>query len=120
MIVGTSTDAHCFACGYDTFLLIGGGMLDHLKNVAWPIYCKSCNAITTGNHKQEPLTCKACNTMDVVPINDPSVWLGDNEGTCEMWGRLKLVDGHYRCPKCAQFRLRFGKNAGGHGKLSWD
>ena len=24
--MGISTDAHCFACGYDTFLMLGGGM----------------------------------------------------------------------------------------------
>ncbi|YBW37771.1 hypothetical protein ACMYR2_0261 [Nitrobacter sp. TKz-YC01] len=95
-------------------------MADHVKNAAWPVYCKLCDEITTANHKQMPLTCNECNTTDVIPIDDPSVWLGDNEGISEMWGRLRLMDGHYRCPKCGRFEVRFGKNAGGHSILSWD
>jgi hypothetical protein len=50
--VGTSTDAHCFACGYDTFLMLGGGMANHTTHAAWPVSCKVCSSITTANFKQ--------------------------------------------------------------------
>ena len=33
---------------------------------------------------------------------------------------LALTDGHYRCPKCEKFELRFGTNVGGHDKVMWD
>ena len=35
-------------------------------------------------------------------------------------GKLTLTNGRYRCPKCNQFDLRFGTNAGGHGSARWD
>src|SRR5690606_22301574 len=35
--LGTTTDAHCFACGYDTFLTVGGGMTNHATYAAWPV-----------------------------------------------------------------------------------
>lgn len=38
----------------------------------------------------------------------------------ERWGDLTLTNGHYRCPKCDKFELRFGTNVGGHGWIDWD
>ena len=32
---------------------------------------------------------------------------------------LTLTNGHYRCPKCDEFDLRFDTNAGGHAKVMW-
>lgn len=40
--MGISTDAHCFACGYDTFLMLGAGMENHTTYEAWPVTCKDC------------------------------------------------------------------------------
>jgi hypothetical protein len=33
---------------------------------------------------------------------------------------LTLTNGHYRCPKCGDFELRFGTNAGGHSMVMWN
>ena len=116
--MGASTDAHCFACGYDTFLMLGGGMADSTF-AAWPVVCKECSAVTTANFEQAPLICQKCQSSNVTPMTDPHEWKGDGE-VIENWGELSLTDGHYRCPKCDQFSLRFGTDAGGHGTIMWD
>jgi DNA-directed RNA polymerase subunit RPC12/RpoP len=117
--LGTSTDAHCFACGYDTFLMLGGSMANHATYAAWPVSCTVCSAITTANFKQSPLVCQECKSNNVIPVIDPHVWKGDG-GIIERWGDLTLTDEHYRCPKCSELELRFGTNVGGHGKMMWD
>jgi hypothetical protein len=77
--LGTSTDAHCFACGYDTFLILGGGMMNHTTYAAWPVSCKVCSAITTANFEQTPLACEACNSTNVAQMTEPHEWNGDGE-----------------------------------------
>jgi len=117
--VGSSIDAHCFACGYDTFMWLGGGMESFKVFAAWPVACKHCSAVTTANFKQSPLICQACESIGVVKMTDPHEWNGDGK-VIENWFDLTLTDGHYRCPKCDKFELRFGTNVGGHDKVMWD
>ena len=117
--MGTSTDAHCLACGYDTFLMLGGGMRNHTTYAAWPVACKVCSAVTTANFKQSPLMCEKCESENVTQITDRHEWQGDGK-VIVTWGKLTLTDGHYRCPQCGEFELRFGTNAGGHGMVMWD
>jgi hypothetical protein len=117
--MGTSTDAHCFACGFDTFLMLGGGMTNHTTHAAWPVSCKQCCAVTTANFKQPPLTCQKCQSSDVTPMHTPHEWKGDGEIKVS-WDVLTLTDGHYRCPKCKAFALRFGTDFGDHGMIMWD
>lgn len=117
--MGTSTDAHCFSCGYDVFLMLGGGMANHETYAAWPISCKDCAAITTANFRATPLICEKCDGQNVVPVTDRHEWKGDGKEST-MWGVLRLTDGHYRCPKCGAFALRFGTDHSGHGHMSWD
>ncbi len=117
--MGHLSDAHCFACGYDTVLALGSGRADVATYAAWPISCKVCAAVTTANFEQEPLTCQGCHSTDVLPFTDPSIWKGDGEEN-DRWGDLTLTDGHYRCPKCSQFELRFGTNVGGHARILFD
>lgn len=52
-------------------------------------------------------------------MTDPHEWNGDGK-VIEKWLDLTLTDGHYRCPKCDKFELRFGTNVGGHDKVMWD
>lgn len=129
--MGTSTDAHCSVCGYDTFLMLGGGMSNHTTYAAWPVSCKTCAAVTTANFKESPLVCQRCKSRDVIPPTDLQFWKGDGNVT-ESWGgkwwkgdggmddALTLTNGHYRCPKCGKFELRFGTNAAGHAMRMWD
>jgi hypothetical protein len=117
--VGHSSDAHCYACGYDTWLRLGAGMSNHAIYAAWPVSCKACSAVTTANFKKTPLTCERCQSPDVLPFTDPSLWKGDGNER-DRWGDLALADGHYRCPKCLAFELRFGTNAGLHDLMSFD
>jgi hypothetical protein len=114
--MGTSTDAHCFACGYDAFLRLGGGMANHTWYAAWSVSWRKCSAITTANYKQSPLVCESCESTEVVPMADPAVRKGGGKAV-ERWGELTLTDGEYRCPRCGEFSLRFGTNAGGHTVL---
>lgn len=116
--MGTTTDAHCFACGYDTFLSLGGGMTDPTY-AAWPVSCRTCAAVTTADFEHIPLSCEECKGGDVTPPTDRQWWKGDGH-VFESWGELTLTSGHYRCPRCGEFELRFGTNVGGHREIMWD
>lgn len=122
--MGSSTDAHCFACGYDTFLMIGGGMANWTTYAAWPVSCNTCKAVTTANFKELPLICEECGSHDVISPTDLQWWKGDSD-VIQSWNLmsgngLMLTNGHYRCSNCGQFELRFGTEAGGHGMVLWD
>jgi len=121
--MGFSTDAHCFACGYDTALRLGGGMSNHATYAAWPVICQTCSAVTTANYKQASLICEQCELGNVISVTDPRATAGDGE-VVEQWGFgrdcLTLTNGHYRCPKCNATELRFGTNVGLHSLISWD
>ena len=112
--MGTSANAHCSVCEYRAAFLLGGGMMNFETYAAWPVHRTTCQAITTANYRQQPLTCQACNGTDVTPIGDPREWQGDGK-QIEMWETLTLTDGHYRCPKCGKFELRFT-----FGGIQWD
>lgn len=99
--------------------MLGAGMSDHTWYAAWPVYCKECSAVTTANFKKLPLICEGCQSKNVVPFSDHSLWKGDGQEH-EQWTDLTLTDGHYRCPKCNAFELRFGTNAAGHEEIMFD
>jgi hypothetical protein len=61
--MGSSTDAHCYSCGYDVFLMLGGGMANHTTFAAWPVTCENCNGVTTANFKLFPLACLKCGSI---------------------------------------------------------
>ena len=63
--------------------------------------------------------CEKCESENVTQITDRHEWQGDGK-VIVTWGKLTLTDGHYRCPQCGEFELRFGTNAGGHGMVMWD
>ena len=117
--MGRSTDAHCFACGYDKVLMVGSTRANFRTHAAWPVSCHDCAAITTANFMQKPLKCQKCSGGNVVPVADRSQWRGDGEIEVG-WGEMSLTNGHYRCPKCGAFELRFGTNACGHESELFD
>lgn len=94
-------------------------MLNHTTYAAWPVACRTCSAVTTANFKHLPLTCEACESSNVTQVTDPHEWAGDGD-VIESWDDLTLTSGHYRCPSCDQFELRFGTNEGGHSEVRWD
>ena len=105
--MGSSTSVLCDNCGYNVVLMLGGGRLNHTTYAAWPVTCFRCWAATTANFKNLPLTCIDCQSTDVLPFNDAKLWKGDGEVT-ETWeDELDLTSGHYRCPKCGKYELRF-------------
>jgi hypothetical protein len=75
-----------------------------------------CSAVTTANFERPPLVCEACGSPDVTQVTDPQCWTGDGD-VIENWGALTLTNGHYRCPVCGTFELRF---ANGHGGVLFD
>lgn len=113
-----STDAHCFSCGYDTFLMVGSLMSNCQVYWAKPVICESCNAITTANFIAAELTCETCKSSNVSPVQDPANRLGDDDREFAKWA-LDLP-GRYKCPKCGTFELRFGTDFMGHGFRSAD
>jgi hypothetical protein len=48
----------------------------------------------------------------MLPFNE--LWKGDGE-VIESSGELGLTSGHYRCPKCEKYELRFSD-----GHIDWD
>lgn len=122
-----SVDAHCFSCGYDTLLMIGSLLSSHDVYLAGPVCCGSCKAITTANYKGTELTCEVCKSSNVSPMRDSANWLGDDEHDVGVWVGLLLrtpgprdndhldLPGHFKCPKCCEFELRFGTDYLEHG-----
>lgn len=95
--------------------------MNHETYAAWPVSCKTCAAVTTANFKETPLVCESCNSQDIIPPTDLQWWKGDGN-VIESWGvrmgrddELTLTNGHYRCPKCGKFELRFEA-----GAIFWD
>ena len=89
-------------------------MSNHLTYEAWPVVCEDCAAVTTANFIEEPLVCKQCDGSTVTQIFDKRNWRGDGESVVS-WNGRHLTNGHYRCPSCGEFELRFA-----HGDLMWD
>jgi len=94
--MGSSTDVHCSACGYNEQLLVGGGFQG--QNFR-PVSCPQCVAITTANYNVRPLVCSQCKSPDISELSETD--------PCH-------------CPKCGAFELRFGTNVGRHGPVLWD
>ena len=108
--MGTSTDAHCYSCGYDELLLIGSGRSDMHTNLQWPVRCNGCVGITTANWKISPLKCNACGSTDVAALDTPKDLRDEGTGYGATWGLMQLKVGRYRCPKCADFQMKIGTN----------
>ena len=120
--MGMTSDAHCFHCGYDTVLGLGGSMRTFETHASWPVSCQACAEVTTANYLETPLFCEKCWSTDVVRVSDPRFWKGDGnsrDGLAEE-RKAMMTDGHYRCPKCRKFELRFGTNVAGHSLEFWD
>lgn len=117
--MGTSTDAHCYACGYDKFLGIGSGMESMDTVLLWPVFCTKCNEISTANFKDVTLRCRECESENVTELDSEGDSLGDGHEIAVQWERKSLSNGHYRCPKCRSFNLRIGTNPFGR-YMSWD
>lgn len=94
--------------------MIGGGRSNFRTYCAWPVSCLRCEEITIANFRDQSLSCLKCGGADVVQMTDKGFWKGDGRAILTAW-ELSLTDGHYRCPKCSKFELRFQ----GDGLL-WD
>jgi Zn finger protein HypA/HybF involved in hydrogenase expression len=91
-------------------------MSNHTFYAAWPICCDRCKAVTTANFRSLPLECEECRSTKVLAFDDPTLWKGDGIPSVG-WDELELTDGHYRCPKCGKYELRFGTGLPG---IRWD
>lgn len=93
--MGSSTIAHCNACGYDTGQLpTGGGIRNFRTYDAEPVHCARCHEVTLANVKQSPLVCLKCGGSEVT---------------------LLPGEGLSVCPKCGKAELRFQ-----NGGIRWD
>lgn len=108
--MGTSTDAHCYACGYDDMQLIGSGRTDMETNLRWPIICNHCQRVTTANLKASIPRCNKCESSDLSALDDPANFRGDGGAVAVRWGKMELRDFSFLCPKCSAFEMRMGTN----------
>jgi len=112
--MGSQALAHC-DCGLTATSLIGGGRSDFQENCWFPAACRGCNQVVEVNLLKPPLRCPDCNSLEVTSYTDPSLAKDDGERDLITWGQHHLTNGHYQCPACGQFTLRFGR-----GGLLWD
>jgi predicted RNA-binding Zn-ribbon protein involved in translation (DUF1610 family) len=105
--MGVFIDAHCHNCGRDWFVMVGSNMSNDMTFAARPVACRSCKAVTTANFKESFLKCLDCGSEQVEDFHDKGNWKGDGEKIV-FWDGMSLADGHYRCPHCGEFELRFG------------
>jgi hypothetical protein len=112
--MGNSVDAKCGSCSYHGWFRTGGGKNNHTTYSAWPVVCRSCQAVSIANFKSNPLKCLKCESVEVERFDTSENWRGDGEKVVS-WDNLELTDGHYRCPKCGDFELRFD-----NGRMLWD
>jgi hypothetical protein len=119
--MGNMTDAHCFACGYDTGLTIGGTRSSYLEVSWWPVSCPHCRGVTGANLSKAPLACSKCGATDVIELGDARLYSGDGKEEVARWFGRVLTDGHYKCPLCRKSELRIGTNASGkHDRILFD
>jgi Zn finger protein HypA/HybF involved in hydrogenase expression len=114
--MGHTTDAHCFACGYDTALRVGGTMASFKVYSAIPVSCRNCAEITTANIRKLPLLCAKCHATGVVEMNKHKLQNECNDPDSD----IDSLEGHYLCPKCGAYQLRFGTNVGKHIRMRFD
>jgi hypothetical protein len=112
--MGSQSFAFC-NCGLRATTLIGGGFSDFQENCRFPALCRGCNQVVEVNLLKPPLSCPECTSREVIPYTDPTLAKGDGDGEVITWGDHNLTNGHYQCPACGQFTLRFRP-----GGLHWD
>lgn len=125
-----SLDAHCFACGYDTLLMVGGLMSNHHEYSLGPVTCETCKGITTANFRAAALSCQLCNGADVSPMRGQTDTSGGGSGRKSNAVASPLrqrfshdhlqLHGSYRCPRCGLVELKFGTDYMEHGTRSVD
>ena len=116
--MGTSTDAHCFDCGYDVFLVIGSGFRG--DRTLWPSHCKGCQSIVSVNVDAPTKRCPECRSRRVVELEPEVDQSAEKAEPAVSWGHRNLSETNYVCPKCERQSLRFGTNRGNHAHLLWD
>jgi hypothetical protein len=114
--MGHQATAVCDSCNYEADYVVGGNMANFREVAMFPVCCDVCRALTSANFMQRPLKCGHCGASGVRPFTDAGMSKGDGKDTAEEWLTpglpLRLDDGHYRCPKCGEFCLRFAVRQG--------
>lgn len=104
--MGTEALALC-DCGLRASSLIGGGFSNFHETCLFPAFCRGCHQVVEVNLLQPPLSCPECGGREVTPYTDPSLAKGDGKDEMITWGEHNLTSGHYQCPACGEFTLRF-------------
>lgn len=81
-------------------------MASYRTHSAWPVYCQTCDDITTANVLSEPLACRKCNSSAVTKYDDKNLVKGGTRNIISGWDD-HITDGNYFCPKCKNHALRF-------------
>ena len=98
--------ASCQDCGYTTQVMIGGLMASYRTHSAWPVYCETCDDITTTNLRSQSLACEKCKSLAVTKYDDKHLVKGGTRNIISDWDD-HITNGNYFCPKCKIYALRF-------------
>lgn len=111
--MGSQVKATC-QCGYETSILIGGGLKNHTTTCYFPCLCDNCHNIVQVNLLAETTSCPQCQAPNPIPYDDTRLIGSLGNRKVDQWnvqarlGReLILTDGKYRCPKCGGMSLEF-------------
>ena len=104
--MGSEVMAYC-ACGTRATSLIGSGKIDFRENNFFPAHCKRCSLVVQANLKEKPVSCPDCDGHEVTPYTEPDLAKGDGDRNVATWGENILTNGHYHCPACGDYTLRF-------------
>jgi RNA polymerase subunit RPABC4/transcription elongation factor Spt4 len=103
--MGNIRDARC-PCGFRSSVKIGGGMVDHRENSAFPFHCKTCGLISVNVAKEERI-CPTCQSSEITQYGKEPVSLPGPHGSAVEWGNYKARAIDHLCPRCNQHTMAF-------------
>jgi len=108
--MGILLSADC-ACGFKTEINVDRGKIVNGPTCYAPALCNRCQKLLSFNYAKKKKRCPECKG-EVIFYNNKALQKTDRNGEILKWGMdLKkdfiLPKAQFKCPKCAQFNLKF-------------
>ena len=119
--MGSQVIAKC-ECGFETKIMIGGGMANFMTTCYFPCLCYNCQNVVQVNLLAASPVCPDCGAGNPIPYDTIELMETTGESIIAQWnveeslGReLILYNSNYKCPRCGNIALQFVDSG-----LSWD